>query len=264
MILMLGMVSGANAWNQSQSMSHAGQVAARFASTTPTPDEQRSTWTTGSTRSSIASIAASTGTMDAGTAGRAICVAYVDPAGAAPDKTASRRIDAAGTRTLGTTECFSDGQGTTAKRVQVVMERDRHDRDRLPTAHRGRAPHGRLPIRGRPWSLTAAVDGPCRGRRPGCRGRDPRGLDGCPAGDGGAGHRPRRRAPRSQRRPDVRRRHGPGGGRCASAPPRHAGGRRLQRGVGLHDRQPAHLRDEADRRRARRSPACAPPPSRAR
>jgi Flp pilus assembly protein TadG len=122
MILILGMVSGANAWNQSQSMNHAGQVAARFASTTPLPT---STDDTDDWLDAIIdrSIAASTGTMDAGTEGRAICVAYVDPAGAAPDKTASRRIDAAGTRTLGTTECFSDGQGATAKRVQVVMER---------------------------------------------------------------------------------------------------------------------------------------------
>ena len=122
LILLLGMVSGANAWNQSQSISHGAQLAARFASTLPLPTntDDMDDWLD---EIIDRSIAASAGTMDAGTAGRAVCVAYVDPAGAAPDKTASRRIDAAGNRTLGTTECFADGQGTTAKRVQVVMER---------------------------------------------------------------------------------------------------------------------------------------------
>jgi Flp pilus assembly protein TadG len=122
MMLILGMVSGATAWNQSQSIGHGGQVGARFASTVPLPTstDDMDDWLDDVIDRSIA---ASSGTMDAGTAGRAVCVAYVDPAGAAPDKTASRRLDAAGTRTLDTTECFSDGQGTTAKRVQVVMER---------------------------------------------------------------------------------------------------------------------------------------------
>jgi hypothetical protein len=104
-------------------MNHGGQVAARFASTTPLPTstDDMDDWLDAVIDRSIA---ASAGTMQPGTVGRAICVAYVDPAGAAPDKTASRRLNAAGTRTLGTTECFSDGQGTTAKRVQVVMERN--------------------------------------------------------------------------------------------------------------------------------------------
>jgi len=123
LVLLLGLVSGANAWNQSQSLSQGGQVAARFAATLPMPTsaEDQDDWLD---EIIDRSIAASAGVMDAGTAGRAVCVAYVDPAGAAPDKTASRRMDAAGNRTLGTTECFDDGQGTTAKRVQVVMERD--------------------------------------------------------------------------------------------------------------------------------------------
>ena len=61
--------------------------------------------------------------MAAAAPGRAICVAYVDPAGANPDKTVSRRMNAAGVRTSATTECYSDSLPTTAKRVQVVMER---------------------------------------------------------------------------------------------------------------------------------------------
>ena len=122
MVLILGLVSAASAWNQSQSMTHAGQVAARFGSTVPWPSSttDRDAWLDAIIDRSIST---STGAMSTGVGGRAICVAYVDPAGAAPDKTVSRRINAAGTRTSATTECFSDSLGTTAKRVQVVMDR---------------------------------------------------------------------------------------------------------------------------------------------
>jgi len=123
MVLMLGMVSGATVWNQSQSLTHGGQVAARFGSTVPLPANLANDMDDWLDAIIDRAIAASTGTMDAGVPGRAICVAYVDPNGAAADKTQSRRISAAGVRTLATTECFDDGQGTTAKRVQVMMER---------------------------------------------------------------------------------------------------------------------------------------------
>jgi Flp pilus assembly protein TadG len=122
LILLLGMVSGAAAWHQSQSIGHGGQVAARWASTVPLPesDDDMDDWLDSVIDRAVAS---SAGAMDPGVDGRAVCVAYVDPAGAAPDQTASRTMDAAGTRTSDTTECFADGQGTTDVRVQVVMER---------------------------------------------------------------------------------------------------------------------------------------------
>ena len=123
MMLLLGMVSGASAWNQSQSLGHGGRVAARYASTLPLPSDM-STMDDWLDDVADRAVAASNGEMDAGTDGRAVCVAYVDPAGAAVDKTYSRRIDADGNRTSATTECFADGQGTTVRRVQVVLERE--------------------------------------------------------------------------------------------------------------------------------------------
>jgi hypothetical protein len=122
MVLMLGMVSSASAWNQSQSMTHGGQVAARFGSTAPWPTttSAQDAWLNAVIDQAIAS---SSGAMASGVAGRAICVAYVDPAGANPDKTVSRRMNTAGTRTSATSECYSDSLPTTSKRVQVVMER---------------------------------------------------------------------------------------------------------------------------------------------
>lgn len=123
MMLMLGMFSGGLAWNQNQSMGQGARVAARYASTLPLPatDPEMDAWL-----DDIAdrAVAASDGAMAADVGGRAVCVAYVDPAGAAPDHTFSRRIDAAGTRTSATTTCFDDGQSTTQQRVQVRLERN--------------------------------------------------------------------------------------------------------------------------------------------
>jgi Flp pilus assembly protein TadG len=122
MVLMLGMTSGATAWNQSQALGHGGQVAGRFAATAPLPatTDLMDEWLDVVLERAIS---ASEGKMTAGTPARAICVAYVDPAGAAADKTYSRRINEAGVKTDATTECFADSLGTTAKRVQVVMQR---------------------------------------------------------------------------------------------------------------------------------------------
>jgi Flp pilus assembly protein TadG len=121
-MLVLGLTSGATAWNQSQALGHGGQVAGRFAATLPVPasSDDMDDWLDDIIDRAVS---ASEGKMAAGAAGRAICVAFVDPAGSAPDNTVSRRLDASGVRTDGTSECFADGQGTTVTRVQILMER---------------------------------------------------------------------------------------------------------------------------------------------
>jgi hypothetical protein len=122
MVLLLGMVSSATAWNQSQALGHGSRVAARFASTLPLPasDQNLDIWL-----NDIAdrAIAASEGEMANGVGGRSVCVAYVDPAGSAPDRTASRRVEPSGVRTDGIDACFDDGQGDDVVRVQVVLQR---------------------------------------------------------------------------------------------------------------------------------------------
>lgn len=122
-MLMLGMFSGGLAWNQNQSMGQGARVAARYASTLPLPatDPQMDAWLDGIADQAVA---ASDGAMAADVGGRAVCVAYVDPRGAAADHTFSRRLNAAGTRSSATTVCFDDGQSTTQKRVQVLLERN--------------------------------------------------------------------------------------------------------------------------------------------
>lgn len=125
MMLLLGMVSGASAWNQSQGLGQGGRVSARYASTLPLPATVNAT-TMATWLGGVAdrAIAAGEGTMSDGVDGRALCVAYVDPAGSAPDQTYSLRVNAAGTRTSDVDVCFSDGQGASDHRVQVLTERD--------------------------------------------------------------------------------------------------------------------------------------------
>lgn len=125
MMLLLGTVSGATAWNQSQALGQGTRVAGRYAATLPLPSPADTaamdTWLDGVIDRALA---ASEGRMAEGVSGRSVCAAYVDPAGTAPDETFSRTIDAAGTRTSGTSTCFSDGQSDSERRVQVVEERD--------------------------------------------------------------------------------------------------------------------------------------------
>ncbi len=123
MILLLGMITGATAWNQSQALGQGSRVAGRYASTLPLPatSAEVPAWLDGIADRAVT---ASEGNMGSTVSGRAVCVAYVHPPGVAPDKTASRRLDAAGVRTTGTDWCFDDGQASTERRVQVVLERN--------------------------------------------------------------------------------------------------------------------------------------------
>jgi Flp pilus assembly protein TadG len=122
MMLLIGVVSGASAWNQSQSLGQGARVGARYAATLPLPAdaEDRDDWLDDVVDRAIA---AADGNVAAGVDGRAVCVAFVDPNGTAPDDTFSRRMNAAGVRTSATTQCFDDGQGDNTTRVQVVLAR---------------------------------------------------------------------------------------------------------------------------------------------
>lgn len=121
MVLLLGMVSGATAWNQSQSLGQGARVAGRYASTLPlAAPAAMDAWLDGIADLAVAS---SEGNLGSGVTGRTVCVAYVDPAGSEPDETVSRTLDAAGTRTSGVVPCFDDGQSDSELRVQVELER---------------------------------------------------------------------------------------------------------------------------------------------
>jgi hypothetical protein len=126
-MLLLGMISGAIAWNDNLALSQGARVAGRRAVTIPMPatmtTETMAVWLDAVADQALA---ASEGKLGGDVSGRAVCVAFVYPAGTAPDQTFKRQLSGAGagTRTSGSTPCFTDGQGETERRVQVVLQRD--------------------------------------------------------------------------------------------------------------------------------------------
>ncbi|MFP5256264.1 MAG: TadE/TadG family type IV pilus assembly protein [Acidimicrobiia bacterium] len=131
-VLLLGMFTGALAWNQSQALGQGARITARYASTLPLPvagpSEVQATVETEWLKDLITrTVSASEGQLAADVAGRKICVAYVDPAGDDPDETMSVTLTGAGTYSArSSSECFSDGQAATARRIQVLVERSGH------------------------------------------------------------------------------------------------------------------------------------------
>jgi hypothetical protein len=124
MVLLLGMFSGATAWNQNLSMGHGARVAARHAATLPLPSAPTAA-TVDAWLDEVAdlAVASSAGEMAAG-AGRTVCVAYVHPAGIAPLTTRSRTLSPTGARSSAAGPCVEDDQDPGVRRVQVVVARD--------------------------------------------------------------------------------------------------------------------------------------------
>ena len=131
MMLLLGMFSGANAWNQNQALGQGARVAARYASTLPLPDDVPLSHTTPTMQAwldgvALRAIGGAEGQMGTGAPGRAVCVSHVDPPRYGGDddipEAATRRLNANGTVTYDDTVCFDDHQGD-ASRVQVLLER---------------------------------------------------------------------------------------------------------------------------------------------
>lgn len=137
MILLLGMVSSATAWNQSQALGQGSRVAARFASTMPLPPEWQlpvpTAWTTPSVNdddmtawldnAAARAVAAAEGELAADIGGREVCVAYVDPGSEEAYDLTARRLSVGETVTYDEEPCFVDDQGT-MPRVQVLLGRD--------------------------------------------------------------------------------------------------------------------------------------------
>lgn len=123
LMLILGLVSGATAWNQNLAIGHGARVAGRQASTVPLPTTVDAV-TMAVWLDAVAdrTIAASEGALDDGVDGRTVCVAYVDPKGAAPDVVYQRTVPAAGARTSASTPC-APVDATADRQIQVVVAR---------------------------------------------------------------------------------------------------------------------------------------------
>lgn len=114
LMLVLAMFTGGNAYFTKLTLTSAAREAARAGATLPVEAG------TGAWLDRVAGIAerSADGELDAGDAGRVVCVAMVDGA------TASRRLAAgAAAPTYDAQPCFDDGLGLTEVRVQVQVAR---------------------------------------------------------------------------------------------------------------------------------------------
>ncbi len=121
-MMLLGIVSGGNAYQQKLSLTNGAREGARFGATLPTD----SFTTLDDWLDNLATVA--TGAVDdglgPGVEGRVVCVAYVYPIGTAlTDRTTRRRATDSGPTYSGST-CFSDGRPSNERRVQVVLQRN--------------------------------------------------------------------------------------------------------------------------------------------
>jgi len=122
-MLLFGLVSAGMAWNQNLSLSSAARAGARYGATLPTS-------TTGTTMDDYLAaitqrvIDSSEGNLGSSVTSRVICVAYWHPSGTATlDQNRARTLTNTTVTTSSTTPCFTDGQGSDDKRIQITVQR---------------------------------------------------------------------------------------------------------------------------------------------
>lgn len=124
MMLLVGMVSAAVAYNHQLALTHAAREGGRYAATLPVTNFANMEAWLGEIVTQVVDDA--TGTLDPGADGRWVCVAYVFPNGSVGTDQTARRILNGGV--LGGIEsgqqCTTDGRPDTERRVQVVVRRD--------------------------------------------------------------------------------------------------------------------------------------------
>lgn len=129
-MLIVGMVSAGVAYNHQLSLTHAAREGARYAATLPVDNF-------GSIDAWLSDVidhtaTEATGSLDPGSPGRWICVAYVHPDASATSPQTTRRImdgasllpAEADEDCLGPLMSIDDGRPTSERRVQIIVERE--------------------------------------------------------------------------------------------------------------------------------------------
>lgn len=121
-MLIVGMVTAGSAYNHQLALTHSAREAGRHAATLPVTNfGSMNAWLDDVAARSVTD---ATGSLNPGTAGLSICVAFVHPDGAlALDQTRSR-MNNAGTITYASAPCFADGRPNNERRVQIAVARD--------------------------------------------------------------------------------------------------------------------------------------------
>jgi Flp pilus assembly protein TadG len=116
LMLLLGIVSAGLAYNHQLALTHSAREAGRYGATlSVTAAGGMNSWLTAVSDRAVSS---ATGSLDPGTPGLYVCVAYVT-GGTTTNDTTTRIEDGS----IGPGACFADGRGD-ERRVQVRVERD--------------------------------------------------------------------------------------------------------------------------------------------
>jgi Flp pilus assembly protein TadG len=122
MVLILGMVSAGIAYNHNLSLSHTAREAARHGATLPVTNfASMDLWLD---EIAARAVEDATGSLDPGTPGLIICVAYVHPNGSLATDSTSSRTNNGGSVSYASSSCFVDGRPPDERRVQVSVTRE--------------------------------------------------------------------------------------------------------------------------------------------
>jgi hypothetical protein len=123
LMLILGMVTAGIAYNEKMALAHAARESSRFGATLPVGNMGNlDAWLDAVKARAVAD---ATGSLDPGTPGLWICVAYVYPNGSGADDRTRRVVDD-GTPpdTYEYDDCYADGRPGDERRIQVQVRRD--------------------------------------------------------------------------------------------------------------------------------------------
>jgi Flp pilus assembly protein TadG len=118
-MFLFGIVSAGMAWNNNMALAQGARVGGRYAATLPTHNYTSMDDFLDAVAARV--VSASEGSLATTATGRLVCVAYVSGGTATLDKT-RRRNESGTTVTRSDSACFSDGQASTERRVQVMTE----------------------------------------------------------------------------------------------------------------------------------------------
>ena len=117
LMLVLGLVSAGIAYNEKITLTHAAREAARFAATLPISNAASlEAWLAAVEARAVADAA---GSLDPGTPGLSICIAYVYPDGSGANDSTKHRLNGV----PGGGDCFTDGRPGSERRVQIEVGR---------------------------------------------------------------------------------------------------------------------------------------------
>lgn len=126
LMVILGLVTLGFAFEQKLGMTHSARETARYGATLPITNFSSAPSPVDAWLDEVAgrSVADAGGSLDPGTPGLSICVAFVHPDGTAANDVTRRRVETALGVVYADQDCFTDGRPSDERRVQVLLERD--------------------------------------------------------------------------------------------------------------------------------------------